>query len=161
MADEGELEIVMTRVFDAPRELVFAAFTEARHLEQWWGPEGFGTRVEKCEARVGGETRYVMVSGDGTEYPAEGVYLEFEPPLRFVTTDEFGDDYKGKVDDDLPTGTVLTAVFEALDEKTRLTLTLRHQNVAYRRKHEDMGVVAGWNSSFDCLDRYLEETKHE
>ena len=99
-----------------------------------------------------------MIGPDGTEYPGKGVYKEILRPERIVTTDEFGDDFDAK-GIDLPEGMILTALFDDLGEKTRLTLRISHPTPEDRKKPEDMGVVAGWNSSFDKLDEYLLEIK--
>ncbi|MCX5336337.1 MULTISPECIES: SRPBCC family protein [unclassified Streptomyces] len=75
-------EIVISRVIDAPRELVFAAFTEVRHLSQWWGPEGFTTTTRAFEFRVGGEWDFVMHGPDGTDYQEWISWTELAPPER-------------------------------------------------------------------------------
>jgi len=152
---QSDREIVITRVFNAPRELVFKAWTEPKHIEQWWGPQGFTTRVTEMDLRPGGQWRYVMISPDGTEYPAKGIFREIVPPERIVTSDEFDEGFEQVVNADLPQGIVMTAVFEDLNSKTKLTLQILHATAEDRRKHEEMGVIAGWNSSFDCLDEYL------
>lgn len=157
---QRDREIVITRVFNAPRELVFKAWTEPEHIVQWWGPEGFTTRVIELDLRPGGRSRYVMISPDGKEYPGTGVFREVVPPERIVTTDEFGEEFEKVTDLDLPQGIVLTVLFEELDGKTKLTLHIVHATADDRRKHEEMGVVAGWNSSFDCLDKFLAKQQH-
>jgi uncharacterized protein YndB with AHSA1/START domain len=148
----SEREIVITREFDAPRKLVWEAWHEPRHVEQWWGPKGFTTRVTELDLRPGGRTRYVMTGPDGSEYPVGGVFREVVVPERIVTTDEWEDD-----NPDLPQGIILTITFEDLGARTRVTLRIAHPTVDEKRKHEEMGVVAGWHSSFDCLDEYLVE----
>lgn len=152
---QSQREIILTRVFDAPRELVFKVWTEPNHVAQWWGPQGFTTRVTGLDLRPGGKWRYVMIGPDGTEYPAKGVFREVVPPERIVTTDEFDQGFDQVVNADLPQGIVMTAIFEDLNGKTKLTLQIMHESAEERRKHEEMGVIAGWNSSFDCLDQYL------
>ncbi|MGH2416270.1 MAG: SRPBCC domain-containing protein [Microcystaceae cyanobacterium] len=153
---QSDCEIVIIRVFNAPRELVFPAWTEPKHIEQWWGPKGFTTRVEQMDLRPGGTWRYVMCGPDGTEYPVNGVFREVVPPERLVTSDEFDEGFEQVVKVDLPSGTIVaTAIFEDLGDKTRLTLRIMHSTAEERRKHEEMGVVAGWNSSFECLDEHL------
>jgi uncharacterized protein YndB with AHSA1/START domain len=77
-------EIVISRVIDAPRELVFEAFTEVRHLSQWWGPEGFTTTTQSFEFRVGGEWGFVMHGPDGTDYPEWITWTEIAPPERIA-----------------------------------------------------------------------------
>jgi uncharacterized protein YndB with AHSA1/START domain len=149
-------EIVITREFQAPRQLVWDVWTKPEHIEKWWGPRGFTTRVTAMDFRAGGKWNYVMTGPDGMEYPVNGVFSEVTPPERIVTTDEFGDDYEQRMPGvDLPKGLVATAVFDDLGTRTRLTLTTSHATVEDRKKHDAMGVVAGWNSSFDKMDEYL------
>ncbi|NJR61977.1 MAG: hypothetical protein HC769_26000 [Cyanobacteria bacterium CRU_2_1] len=152
---QNDREIMITRIFNAPRELVFKAWTEPKHIEQWWGPQGFTTRVTEMDLRPGGQWRYVMIAPDGTEYPAKGVFREIVPPERIVTSDEFDQGIEKVLDADLPQGMVLTILFEDLAGKTKLTIQIVHDSADDRRKHEEMGVIAGWNSSFDCLDEHL------
>jgi uncharacterized protein YndB with AHSA1/START domain len=77
-------EILVSRVIDAPRELVFEAFTEVRHLSRWWGPEGFSTTTRSFEFRVGGEWDFVMHGPDGTDYPEWITWTEIVPPERIA-----------------------------------------------------------------------------
>ncbi len=149
-------ELVITRIFNAPRDLVFKVWTEPKHITQWWGPKGFTTTVKEMDFRPGGKWHYVMHGPDGTEYPVKGNFREVVPPEKIITTDEFDEGFEEVVKADLPSGImVVTTLFEDLDNKTRLTLRILHATAEDRRKHEDMGVVGGWNSSFDCLDEHL------
>jgi uncharacterized protein YndB with AHSA1/START domain len=152
---EAERTIVITRVFNAPRELVWKVWTQPEHIAQWWGPRGFTTTVDAVDLRVGGRWRYVMHGPDGSEYPVEGVFREVVPMSRIVTTDEFPEDFKPPVPIDLPQGIVVTAIFEDEGARTKLTLRIVHDTLEGKKKHEAMGVVGGWNSSFDCMDDYL------
>lgn len=151
----SDRQLVITRIFNAPRELVFQAWTEPEQIEQWWGPKGFTTRVIEMDLRPGGLARYVMIGPDGTEYPVKGVFREVIPPERIVSTDEFDEGFEQVADIDLPQGMITTILFEEIDGKTKLTLLIDHPTVEDRRKHEEMGVIAGWQSSFDCLDEFL------
>jgi uncharacterized protein YndB with AHSA1/START domain len=153
--NQSDRELIITRVFNAPRELVFKTWTEPRHIQQWFGPEGFTTRVEAMDFRPQGHWRYVMISPDGTEYPSKGVFREIVPPERIVTSDEFGEEIERVLGVDLPQGMVVTALFKDLGNKTKLTIQIMHKTVSDRRKHEEMGVIVGWNSTLDCLDRHL------
>src|SRR6478672_8986749 len=83
-AQSGTREIVISRVIDAPRELVFEAFTEVRHLSRWWGPEGFTTTTRAFEFRVGGEWDFVMHGPDGTDYQEWISWTEIAPPERIA-----------------------------------------------------------------------------
>ena len=149
-------QLVIQREFDAPRSILWEVWTKPEHIEKWWGPRCFTTRVTEMDFRAGGKWNYIMTGPDGMEYPVNGVFTEITPPERIVTTDEFGDDYDKRMPGvDLPKGLVVTAVFEDLGERSRLTLTTTHATPEDRKKHEAMGVVAGWNSSFEKMDEYL------
>ena len=155
-AAQSDREIVITRIFNAPRELVFKVWTDPQHITQWWGPKGFTTTVSKMDFRPGGTWHYVMHGPDGTDYPVKGSFREIVPLEKIVTTDEFDEGFEQLVKTELPSGTmVATTLFEDLGDQTRLTLRILHATAEDRRKHEEMGVVGGWNSSFDCLDEYL------
>src|SRR4029077_4697139 len=80
----ADREIVISRVISAPRELVFEAFTEVRHLSRWWGPEGFTTTTRAFEFRVGGEWVFVMHGPDGTDYQEWISWTEIAPPERIA-----------------------------------------------------------------------------
>src|SRR3954464_12454236 len=80
----ADREIVISRVIDAPRELVFEAFTEVRHLSRWWGPEGFTTTTRSFEFRVGGEWDFVLHGPDGTDYQEWITWTEIVPPERIA-----------------------------------------------------------------------------
>ena len=80
----ADREIVISRVISAPRELVFEAFTEVRHLSRWWGPEGFTTTTRAFEFRVGGEWDFVMRGPDGTDYQEWISWTEIVPPERIA-----------------------------------------------------------------------------
>ncbi|WP_410784888.1 SRPBCC family protein [Kribbella sp. C-35] len=80
----AEREVVISRVIDAPRELVFEAFTEVRHLSQWWGPDGFSTTTQAFEFRVGGVWDFVMHGPDGTDYAEWITWTEIVVPERIA-----------------------------------------------------------------------------
>ena len=79
---DPDREIVIARTVDAPPEVVFEAFTEVRHLSQWWGPDGFTTTTRSFEFRAGGEWTFVMHGPDGTDYPEWISWTEIDPPAR-------------------------------------------------------------------------------
>lgn len=154
-----ENELLITRVFNAPRKLVWEVWTQQEHIAQWWGPRGFTTRVEKLDLRPGGQSVYIMIGPDGKEYPGQGVFKEIVPLERIIATDDFGEDFKAATDIDLPQGIVTTTIFEDIgdaQDKTRVTVRIMHPNQEEKRKHEKMGVVGGWNSMLDCLVDYLQ-----
>lgn len=149
--------LTISRVLDAPRSQVWTAWTDPEQVAQWWGPEGFTTKVSELDLTPGGRSRYIMIGPDGTEYPVKGVFREIIPGERIVTTDEFDEGFEKVVEADLPQGIVLTVIFADAGEKTRLTLNLEHPTPEDRRKHEKMGVIPGWNSSLDCLVQHLKD----
>ncbi|MGQ0540356.1 MAG: SRPBCC domain-containing protein [Blastocatellia bacterium] len=153
-----DTELVITREFDAPRDLVWQVWTEPKHIEKWFGPEGFNTRVKSMDFRQGGKWEYVMIGPDGAEYPFGGVYLEIEPIEKVVSTNEFGEEYTERNPDiSMPKIMSVTTLFEDHGTTTRVVIKTTHATAEDRKKHEEMGVVAGWNSSFDKMDDYLAE----
>ncbi|RNC85204.1 MAG: hypothetical protein ED557_00040 [Balneola sp.] len=150
--------IIITRVFDAPVDLFYKVWTEPEHIAKWWGPEGFDTRVEEYDFQVGGRSKFVMTGPDGTEYPVTGRFIEIVENEKVVSTDEFGEEYKEmakKMGVEIPQIDTITALFEEVEGKTKLTLTMTYPSQHDRDLHKNMHVVEGWNSSFDCLDKHL------
>ncbi len=153
-AARSETNLTITREFEAPRDLVWQAWTEKDHIAKWFGPEGFSTRVDKQELKSGGRFDYVMIGPDGKEYPGTSVYKEVSPKDRIVATDDFGDEFKSG-NQDLPGAMVVTTTFEEVGGKTKVTISIEHASAEDKKKHEDMGVVAGWGSTLDKFERYL------
>src|SRR6516162_5761725 len=110
-------EIVLTRVFDAPRRLVFDAFTKPELLQRWFGPHGWSMPVCEVDLRVGGGFRFVLRGPDGREMGMRGVYRELVPPERSVHMESF-DDYPGESE--------VTGVFAEQGGKTTLTVTVAY-----------------------------------
>jgi uncharacterized protein YndB with AHSA1/START domain len=107
--------IIGTRVFDAPRDLVFSAWTDPRHLAQWWGPNGFTTTTHLFEFRAGGVWRFVMHGPDGRDYQNRITFDEIIPPERIVYRHSGGDDVE-------PVQFTQTVTFEDLgNNQTRMT----------------------------------------
>ncbi len=155
-----DTDIVITREFAAPRQLVWDAWTKPEQIEKWFGPKGFTTRVDEMDFKVGGRSSYVMIGPDGAEYPADGVFKEIVPIEKIVSSaDGFSEEFQAEHPKmDLPKGTiVMTYLFDDLGQRTKLTLITTHSSVEERKKHEAMGVVDGWGSSFDKLDEFLSE----
>jgi uncharacterized protein YndB with AHSA1/START domain len=143
-------ELVITRIFDAPRSLVFKAWTEPERLVRWWGPLGFKTRVSKMEVRAGGAWRFCMRSPEGIENWQQGVYLEIVEPERLVFSYAF-EDTTGKPGHE----TRVTVTFAEDNGKTRLTV--HHavfEAVAVRDDH-----ARGWGETLDRLAAELRQEK--
>ena len=159
--DPAEPEFVITRVFDAPRWLVFKAWTDPKHMAQWWGPHGFTNPVCEMDVRPGGAYRIVMRSPEGVEYPVKGVYREVVEPERLVMTmncsehpAEWHDlvNPKRQKGESNPAGDMLSTVtFEDLDGKTKLTIRTRFDSVAIRDSMLKMGMTEGWTQSLERL----------
>jgi uncharacterized protein YndB with AHSA1/START domain len=152
----GEDELVVTRDFDAPRDLVFAAWTDPRHVAQWWGPQGWTTPLCEIDLRPGGVWRYGMRSAAGQESWSEAVYREIDPPRRLVYTDTFTD-AAGHPVEGMPR-MLVTVTFEALGEhegQTRLTIRTRVASPAERQALLDMGIVEGMGETLDRLAAHL------
>jgi uncharacterized protein YndB with AHSA1/START domain len=142
----SDREIVMTRVFDAPRALVFDAFTNPEHLPHWFGPRGWTLPVCEIDLRPGGSWRFALRGPDGTEMGMRGVYQEIAPPERLVSTESF-DDYPGE--------TLNTLVLSEEDGKTTYTVTVLYPSKEVRDAVLESGMQEGASESFDRLAEYL------
>jgi uncharacterized protein YndB with AHSA1/START domain len=142
----AERELVITRVFDAPRRLVFRMWTDPKHVAQWWGPNGFTNPVCDMDPRPGGAIRIVMRAPDGAEHPMIGTFREVVEPERLVFTniavDENGNHLlEGRT----------TVTFAEHGGKTRLTLQTRAVGLVARAVGMIEGMEAGWTQSIDRL----------
>lgn len=158
-SQNNDRELIITREFAAPRDLVWDVWTESQHIEKWFGPRGFNTKVKTNDFRVGGKLEYVMIGPDGTEYPGISFFKEIEPKERIVATDDFGEGIEKVTEGiDLPAQMIVTELFDPIDDThSKVTIRIMHPTAEDKKKHEDMGVVGGWGSSFECLDDYLVE----
>ncbi len=155
---ESEKELVITREFAAPRRLVWEVWNEPAHIEKWFGPQGFTTKVKSQDFTTGGKWEYVMVGPDGDEFPFSGIFLEIVPIEKVVSTDEFGEEYAERNPEmSMPKISSVTTLFEDHGAMTRVVIKTMHATAEDRKKHEEMGVEAGWNSSFEKMDVYLAE----
>jgi uncharacterized protein YndB with AHSA1/START domain len=146
----AEREVTITRVFDAPRALVFEAWTDPKHLSQWWGPHGFTTPICQFDARVGGTMRIHMRGPDGVIYPMKGEIRELVAPERLVFTNIALDNAGNHILEGL---TVVT--FREEHGKTKMTLQTRMEAVVdYAIRHLD-GMEIGWTQSIDKLQAML------
>jgi uncharacterized protein YndB with AHSA1/START domain len=146
----AEREVTITRVFDAPRALVFKAWTDPRHLAQWWGPEGFTNPVCEFDAHVGGALRIHMRGPDGAVYPMKGVIREIAAPERLVFS-SVAVDAAGK---HLLEG-LTTVTFAEQNGKTTMTMHTRAAAVAEIGVGYLQGMEAGWTQSIDRLEGLL------
>jgi uncharacterized protein YndB with AHSA1/START domain len=146
VAEPGSHEILMTRTFEAPRELVFNAYTDPEAIAQWWGPSDTETVVDKLEARAGGQWRFVERGPDG-EYGFHGVFHDVSLPERLVYTFEF---------EGMPGHVLLeTITFEERDGRTTLTDRSVFQTVEDRDGMLQSGMESGAAESLDRLEELL------
>ena len=139
-------EIVLTRVFDAPRRLVFDAFTKPELLQRWFGPHGWSMPVCEVDLRVGGTFRFVLRGPDGKEMGMRGVYREIVPPERSVHLESF-DDYPGE--------SQVSAVFLEKDGKTTMTAAILYPSREVRDAVIKSGMEHGAAESYDKLAELL------
>lgn len=157
----NEHELIITRVFDAPRELVWKGWTDPERVKRWWGPKGFTAPFCKTDLQVGGVFHYCMRSPEGKDYWNTGAYREIVEPERMVCTDSFADEEGNVVpashygmSSDFPLEMLVTGTFEELVEQEGKTkLTLRHVGIPSGVVQD--GAQQGWNESFDKLAEVL------
>ncbi len=147
-SNSTDREIVMTRTFDAPRELVWKAWTDPQQIVKWWGPNGFTDTLYEMEVRPGGVWHHLMHGPDGTDYPNKVVYLEVVQPERLVYS--HGGDKAGH-----PCQFHVTVTFEAVDDKTKLAMRLRFETVDEYTKTVDSGAIEGGNQTLGRLAEHL------
>jgi uncharacterized protein YndB with AHSA1/START domain len=139
-------EIRVERVLDAPRDRVFAIWTDPALIPEWWGPRGTATKVDRMDVRAGGQWRFV-VSSDGEESGFRGTYREVTPPERVVQTFEW-EGMPGHV-------AVETATFEDLGERTRIVTTSLFHTTEERDGFLASGMERGMNETYARLDELL------
>lgn len=137
-------DILAVRVFDAPRELVWKVWTDPAHIARWWGPHGFTNTIHEMDVRPGGHWRFVMHGPDGRDCQNHSVFEEVVPPERLVFRHESGPHF------------VVTATFEDLGDRTRLTFLMRFPTAEERdRTVEQFGAVEGLEQNLDRLAAHL------
>ncbi len=140
----GEREIVATRVFDAPRELVFNLWTDPEHIAQWWGPKGFTNTIYEMDVRPGGVWRFVMHGPDGVDYENKIVYIEVVKPERLVYSHVSGTQFH------------VTVTFADQGDKTKLTVRMLFESAAQRdRVIKEFGAIEGLNQTLERLEERL------
>ncbi|MGH9492684.1 MAG: SRPBCC family protein [Terriglobales bacterium] len=151
---QGEREIVMTRVFDAPRTLVFEAYTKPELVQRWLlGPPGWTMPVCEMDLRVGGSFRWVWRrDADGTEMGMGGVYREVVPPERLVHTERFDNPW-------YPGEALITTVLAEQGGRTTLTATMLYESREARDGILKSGMERGVAASYDRLEEILAASK--
>ena len=159
---------VISRVFDAPRDLVWKCFTDPEHMKQWWGPKGVTVVHSKMDLRVGGTYHYAMKTPDGAVMWGRQVYREITPPERIVLINSFSDEAGGLTRHPMaptwPIETYSVFTFEALPGgKTKFTVTwLPHNASAEEENTFDTNrdsMQKGWTGTMEQLEAYLAKAK--
>lgn len=145
----GDRDIVLTRSFDAPRALVFQAWTDPKYLPRWWGQGGSTLAICEVDLRPGGEWRFVERSRDGKQFPFHGVYREIAPPERLVYTFVLeAEEWRERLVE-------VTTSFEESQGKTKVTQMLVHKTTADRDAYIKSGMERGAGESYARLDELL------
>jgi uncharacterized protein YndB with AHSA1/START domain len=140
----ADREIVATRVFDAPRELVFDAWTDPKHIARWWGPRGFTTTIHEMAVKPGGVWRFIMHGPDGVDYRNEVVYTEIVRPERLSYDHVSGPQFH------------MTVTFAEQGKKTKLTARMVFDSAAQRDKvAKEFGAVEGLSQALERLGDHL------
>lgn len=147
VAEFGERSVVITRVLDAPRDLVRKAWTDPKQMAQWWGPKGFTNPVCELDMRVGGAIRIDMRAPDGTVYPMTGTFREIVKPEQLVFMAEARDH-----DGNVLLESLTTVTFEEQGGKTRLIVHAHAFGLAPIAPQMLAGMQAGWTQSIDRLE---------
>ena len=145
-------ELVLERIFDAPREKVYRAWTEPKLLKQWFAPKPWTTPGAALDVRPGGSSMIVMRDPDGKDYPNPGIYLDVVENEKLVFTDAFTAAWEPS---EKPFMTAIITFDDLGDGKTRYTARVRHWTVEDRDEHEKMGFNAGWGQCADQLAELL------
>ncbi len=157
--DKKAQTLTITRIFDAPRKLLWRAWTDPEMIKKWWGPKNYTSPIDKVDLRVGGKYLFCMRSPEGKDFWTTGIYKEIVPFKKLVVTDSFADT-DGKVvpaayygmDPSFPLEMLATVTFDDFI-KVRSKLTLYHDGFP-EGEMKDM-AEAGWNESFDKLSQVL------
>jgi uncharacterized protein YndB with AHSA1/START domain len=158
--NRGKQDLLVVRILNAPRELVWKAWTDPEHFKSWWGPKDYTCPFCEMDFRVGGKYLNCMRSPSGRDYWSTGVYREIIPMERLVFTDCFAD-AKGNVvhashyglSRDFPLEMLVTVTLEDQDGKTKMTL----QHIGLPTGSEGEGAKQGWSESFDKLAETFEQ----
>lgn len=145
----SDRELVLHRIINAPREKVYAAWTDPELLKQWFAPKPWSTPRAQLDVRPGGTSLVVMSDPQGNEFPNPGVYLEVVPNERLVLTDAYT---KAWEPSEKPFMTLILTFEDAGAGKTNYTARVRHWTVADCEAHVKMGFHEGWGQCADQLE---------
>ena len=139
--EQTDNKIVLSKVYDAPKELVFSMFKNPEHLAKWWGPTTWPATIKSFDFRPGGVWHYYMTGPDGTKAWGKATFQEIDEPNSISFIDVFSDE-EGNVDPKLPQGTS-TVTFEEVEGGTLLKMTGEYQSAEEVQKLVEMGMIEG------------------
>ena len=150
MSDTANRELKVTRLINAPRELVWKVWTEPEHIKHWWGPDGFTNTISKMDVRPGGEWEFVMHGPDGTDYKNKHIYKEVVKPERLVLMHVTGPKFQ------------LTATFSEQGNKTLVTMHgLFESAEQLEQVIKEFGADEGMKQNVERLEKYLGNLPHK
>jgi uncharacterized protein YndB with AHSA1/START domain len=149
----SDTQLMLSRTFDAPRDLVFEACTRPEHVKHWWGPRGTEVIVEEMDFRVGGTWRFVQRMPDGSEFPFKGEYREIVRPERVVQTFIFDVEPYSAYE------SVETATYTEQDGKTTISVVAQYQSIEHRDGVIASGMESGARETYERLAEYIQELK--
>lgn len=150
-----ERELIMTRIFDARRKLVFETYSDCKHLMQWWGPREWPLSTCDMDFREGGTWNYCMKGPKDELACGKAVYREIVKPEKIVYKDHFADE-EGNVNENMP-GMVVTVKFVEQEGKTKLVSHALFDSPDELKSVLDMGVIEGFSETWDRLEEHLEQ----
>jgi uncharacterized protein YndB with AHSA1/START domain len=149
LVEQGKQVIVVTQIFDAPRDLVWKLYTDSKLMPRWWGPGILKTNIEKMDVRTGGSWRIIQIDPEGNEFAFHGVYHSVKAPERIIRTMEW---------EGMPDHVLLEAVvLEEFEGKTKVTDTSVFQSVEDRDGMVETGMEGGVIESYDRFVELLKE----
>ncbi len=140
--------VTIKKTFNAPIQLVWEAWTQPEHIAKWWSPKGIETKVIEHNFKIGGKWKYIMPMLDGNEFVAEGKYIEIVKFEKIISTADFRP---------MTEGVEIQALFTENGNKTDFIFNIVHPTEAYKIQQEKMGILNGWGSVFDRLEKLLLE----
>jgi uncharacterized protein YndB with AHSA1/START domain len=146
MSDLNNRTLTLEKVFDAPLNIVWKAWTTSEHIVKWWAPQGMDIKIIEHNFKVGGKWKYAMPMPDGSEFISEGTYKEIIEMEKIITSADFKP---------MTENVELQVFFEAQGDKTKFTFCVIHETEAYCKQQEEMGFYNGWGSAFDRLGGLL------
>jgi len=148
MGSATDREIVLSRMIQAPRELVFRAFTNSQQMEMWWGPHGFTTSIQQMNATAGGSARFIMHGSDGIDYPNRFEYLDVQRPSQLVYV-------HGEFDVSPENDFLVTVTFEEVGFRTKLTMRSLFSSVEVCKQTKAFGAEELGHQTLDRLEEFL------